>query len=84
VAPPDAGLIRLRVPDKFAQVFFNGEEISSIGTTRAYVTPELQAGIYQYTVKVSWGQTSREKTIEMARGRVSDLDFTMDPEGKAR
>jgi uncharacterized protein (TIGR03000 family) len=84
VAPPDAALIQLQVPEKFAQVFFNGQEVFSIGTTRAYVTPELQAGTYQYTVKATWGQTTREKTIEVARGRVSELDFTVDPEGKAR
>jgi len=83
-APPDAGLIQLRVPDQFAQVFFNGQEVSSIGTTRAYVTPELQAGRHQYTVKATWGQTTREKTIEVARGRVSEVDLTVDPEGKAR
>jgi uncharacterized protein (TIGR03000 family) len=82
--PPDAGLIQLRVPDKFAQVFFNGQEVSSVGATRAYVTPELQAGTYQYTVKATWGQTTREKTIEVVRGRVSEVDFTVDPEDKAR
>jgi uncharacterized protein (TIGR03000 family) len=82
--PPDAGLIRLRVSDKFAQVFFNGQEVSSVGTTRAYVTPELQAGTHKYAVKVSWRQITREKTIEVARGRVSDVDFTVDPESKAR
>lgn len=83
-APPDAGLIQLRVPDKFAQVFFNGQEVSSLGTTRAYVTPELQAGTYRYTVKATWGHTTREKTITVVRGRVSEVDFTVDPESKAR
>jgi len=84
VAPPDAGLIQLRVPDKFAQVFFNGQEVSSVGTTRAYITPGLQAGTYQYTVKATWGHTTREKTIEVTRGQVSEVDFTVEPEGKAR
>ena len=84
MAPPDAGLIQLRIPDKFAQVYFNGQEVSSVGTTRAYVTPELQAGTYHYTVRASWGQTTQEKTIEATQGRVSEVDFTAAPDGKAR
>jgi hypothetical protein len=59
-------------------------KVSSVGTTRAYVTPALQAGTYQYTVKATWGQTTREKTIEVAQGRVTEVEFTVDPEGKAR
>jgi hypothetical protein len=60
VAPPDAGLIQLRIPDKFAQVYFNGQEVSSVGATRAYITPESQAGTHM---------------AEMIEKSLLDLDF---------
>jgi hypothetical protein len=39
VPPADAAVIRLRVPDQFAAISFNGQSVSSIGTRRTYVTP---------------------------------------------
>src|SRR5262249_32876765 len=39
--PPNAALIRLSVPDPFAEVWFNGAKTTSSGTSRYYVTPEL-------------------------------------------
>jgi uncharacterized protein (TIGR03000 family) len=89
VAPPDAGLIRLRVPDQFAEVLFNGQRISSVGTKRDYVTPPLHAGkTYRYTISVAWGQgdqqTTREQTIDIARGLTRAVDFSTDPAGAAR
>jgi uncharacterized protein (TIGR03000 family) len=81
VAPPDAGLIRLQVPDQFAVVSFDGQQTSSVGTTRTYVTPLLEAGkTYHYKVTASWGQAgqqvTQEKTVDVARGQISTVDFT--------
>jgi uncharacterized protein (TIGR03000 family) len=89
VAPPDAGLIRLRLPDKFAEVSFNGQSISSVGRTRAYVTPQLLAGqTYRYLIVATWGQegqqTTKEQTVEVARGQISAVDFTAAPDGSAK
>jgi uncharacterized protein (TIGR03000 family) len=86
VAPADAGFIRLQVPDKLAEVTFNGESVSSIGTTREYVTPVLQAGqTYRYTITATWGrgdqQTTMERTIDIARGETRTVDFTVVPKG---
>jgi uncharacterized protein (TIGR03000 family) len=81
VAPADAGLIRLRVPDKFAEVTFNGQAVSSVGTAREYLTPALQVGqMYQYTITAAWGrgdqQTTRHQTIDITRGQIRTVDFS--------
>jgi uncharacterized protein (TIGR03000 family) len=84
VAPPDAGFIQLQVPDEFAEVTFDGHSVSSVGTTREYVTPPLKAGkTYHYTIKGTWGQGDQQKTVErqidIARGQVRTVDFTAAP-----
>jgi uncharacterized protein (TIGR03000 family) len=89
VPPPDAGLIRLQVPDEFAKVSFNGETTSSVGTTREYVTPPLQAGkTYRYEITVSWGQgdqqATKQRTVEIARGQTRAVDFSPVPNGSAK
>jgi uncharacterized protein (TIGR03000 family) len=89
VAPADAGLIQLRIPDKFAEVTFNGQAVSSVGTTRDYVTPPLQVGqTYHYTIAAAWGrgdqQTARQQTIDIARGQTRSVDFSAVPNGSPR
>jgi len=81
VAPPDAGHIRLLVPDRFASVSFDGRVVSSVGTTRDYETPRLEPGpTYRYMVRVSWArgghQTIQERAVEIARGGSVTVDFT--------
>jgi uncharacterized protein (TIGR03000 family) len=81
IAPPDAGLIQLQVPDQFAEVTFNGQSVSSVGSTREYVTPPLQTGkTYHYTIAVTRGQGDRQKTmqrtVDIAAGQIRALDFT--------
>src|SRR5262249_9461242 len=46
--PPNAALIRLSVPDPFAEVWFNGAKTTSSGTSRYYVTPELGGERHHY------------------------------------
>jgi uncharacterized protein (TIGR03000 family) len=79
--PPDAALIEIRVPDEFAEIRFDGEQTSSIGTLRYYVTPVLEAGkSYHYAIKASWkvdGQTvTREQQVAVTAGQTSMVDFT--------
>jgi uncharacterized protein (TIGR03000 family) len=81
VAPADAAVIRLRVPHQFATVSFNGQSVSGIGTTRTYVTPNLESGkSWSYVIKAVWstanGQRSAEKVIEARPGQISNADFT--------
>ncbi len=79
-APPDAAVIEVRLPDPFGQVFFDGVKTSSVGTDRYYVTPELKGGPYSYTVRATWnagGQpTGAERTVQVAPGHFSVVDFT--------
>jgi uncharacterized protein (TIGR03000 family) len=87
IAPPDAALVVVRVPDPSAQVLFNGEQTYTRGqTVRQFATPELAAGkTYSYTVTASWtrdGQpVTEERQVKVRRGQVSTVDFTQ-PAGK--
>jgi len=86
VAPADAGVIRLRVPDRFAEILFNGKNISSIGTTRTFVTPNLPPGeTDHYKIKVTWGRgnqrRSLEQAVEVRPGQVATLDMTRPAKG---
>jgi uncharacterized protein (TIGR03000 family) len=83
VAPPDAGVIQLQIPDQFGVVTFNGQPVSSVGTTRTYVTPYLEAGrTERYEIRATWNvgnqQGSREQVVEVRAGHVSTADFTRD------
>ena len=81
--PPDAGVIQVRVPDQFATILFDGEKTSSVGTTRYYVTPELQAGRNNaYSITATWKkdgeQVTKERQIKVAPGHTCVVDFTKD------
>ncbi len=80
VAPPDAAVIRLYIPDRFGEVSFDGVKTSSIGTTRYYVTPDLEKEKdWQYTVTARFekdGQKVAEKrTVKVAPGKTVQVDF---------
>jgi uncharacterized protein (TIGR03000 family) len=83
VPPPGAALIRLYVPDEFADVWFDGVKTSSVGTTRYYVTPELDDKHYHYVVKASWrrnGQlVTEERRVDVGPGKTAVVDFTRVP-----
>ncbi|HEX5270001.1 MAG TPA: TIGR03000 domain-containing protein [Gemmataceae bacterium] len=80
VAPPDAAVIRLYIPDRFGEVSFDGVKSSSIGTTRYYVTPDLEKEKnWQYEVKARFkkdGQTvTEERTVKVSPGKTVQVDF---------
>jgi uncharacterized protein (TIGR03000 family) len=80
VPPADAGVIRLRVPDKLASVSFNGQVVSSVGSERDFVTPTVSPGQkLQYDIAVSWGQgnqrTTVERVVEVGPGQITSLDL---------
>jgi uncharacterized protein (TIGR03000 family) len=82
IAPPDAALVVVRLPDPSAQVLFNGERTYTQGlSVREFTTPELAAGkTYTYTVTATWTRDGRpvtqERQVRVSRGQVSTVDFT--------
>jgi uncharacterized protein (TIGR03000 family) len=80
-APPTAALIRIRVPDAFAEVEFDGVKTESVGRTRYYVTPDLTSDQpFSYEVTARWqggeGLATETRKIEVRRGQITTLDFT--------
>jgi len=80
VPPPDAAVIRLYIPDRFGEVSFDGVKTSSIGTTRYYVTPDLESQKslrYKVTARFArGGQTvTEERTVSVSPGKTSEVDF---------
>jgi uncharacterized protein (TIGR03000 family) len=89
VAPPNAGVIQLHIPDQFAVVSFNGQPVSSVGTTRTYVTPNLESGQSgRYEIKATWGtgdqQVSKERVVKLRAGQVRTTEFTRDTSAAPR
>jgi uncharacterized protein (TIGR03000 family) len=81
VAPANAAVIRVEVPDRLATVLFDGQKVSSVGTTRYYVTPTLQGGKgQQYTVSTVINQDGRQTTVErkvdVTAGQIVGVNFT--------
>jgi uncharacterized protein (TIGR03000 family) len=79
-APPDAAVVRLEVPDRFATVTFDGQKVSSVGTTRYYVTPALKSGAsQQYTISavinLDGRQTTVERRVAVAPGQMVSVDL---------
>lgn len=79
--PPDAALIEVRVPDEFAEIRFDGERTSSVGTQRYYVTPVLEAGkSYEYAITASWKSGGRtvtgQRQVTVTAGQTARIDFT--------
>jgi uncharacterized protein (TIGR03000 family) len=79
IPPPHRGLIRLRLPRFWADVFVDGQKIDAMGKMRTYVTPELPRG-RTFEVVASWqdnGQAiRREGTVTVKAGQIRTLDFT--------
>jgi uncharacterized protein (TIGR03000 family) len=86
VPPMNAAGIQLLLPDRFADVWFNGQKTSSTGTERYYVTPELSEESHQYDVKVRWRRDGRTKTEERSitvhPGKTTVVSFTSKQEAR--
>lgn len=80
-APPaNAAVIRIYVPNEFATVLFDGTKSSSVGTTRYYVTPDLEGGKkYTYDISATFnrdGQSvTEDRKITVAAGQTTVVDF---------
>jgi uncharacterized protein (TIGR03000 family) len=87
VPPPNAGLIRVQLPDAFATVMFDGQKVSSTGTTRNFVTPELtdgQSASYLVTMVVhrDGQQTLKQRQVNVTAGTTTVVDFTGNNAGR--
>jgi uncharacterized protein (TIGR03000 family) len=79
--PPNAAVIRIHVPNEFATVLFDGVKSSSVGTTRYYVTPDLEAGKnYTYDISATFNRNGQpvteDRKITVAAGQTTAVDFT--------
>jgi len=78
--PPNAAVIRVYVPNEFATVLFDGVKSSSVGTTRYYVTPDLEAGKkYNYdisaTVTRNGQPITEDRHVTVVAGQTTVVDF---------
>jgi uncharacterized protein (TIGR03000 family) len=81
--PSDAALIRLKIPDRFGQVWFVGARTTTIGTTRNYITPPLLGDRpLLYDVRVSFDRNgeiiNEDRTVTVSPGQTTIVDFTRD------
>jgi uncharacterized protein (TIGR03000 family) len=80
-APPDAGAIKIALPEESAKVSMDGEVVSSAGLTRYFVTPCLDNGKKtSYEIKIEWTQNgerrTKEQKVNVAAGKIAVVDFT--------
>lgn len=79
IATSENGSLQVSLPEQ-AKLFVNGQETTSTGTSRQFVSKGLKSGYrYPYTVKavmdVNGREVVRTKTVEMRAGDTLDLAF---------
>lgn len=87
--PAGAALIRLYVPDRWANVWFDGVKTDSIGTVRYYVTPDLEGpGPFTYEVAARWNRNGQpvteERKINVSPGQTVVVDFSHAMQGRGQ
>ncbi len=80
-APPDAGAIKIVLPEESAKVSMDGECVSCAGLTRYFVTPCLDNGKKtSYDIKIEWKQNgelrTKEQKVNVVPGKIAVVDFT--------
>ena len=83
VVPRDAVIFTVRLPDN-ATLFVNGEETTSVGSTRQFISRRLVEGAhYAYTVRVEMprGATPivEERLVVATAGEHRQVTFGLDP-----
>jgi uncharacterized protein (TIGR03000 family) len=78
--PPGTAIIRVRVPDTWGEVAFNGHDSITSGKLRTFVTPRLTSQGTRYTVSASFAQQGqvidRQQQVRVVPGQIVTLDFT--------
>jgi uncharacterized protein (TIGR03000 family) len=77
----NTAIVRIRVPLALADVVANGQKMTSTGTDRVFITPELTPGqIYTYTLTATWTESglprSETRTVEVQAGKSAVVDFS--------
>ena len=83
VVPRDAVIFTVRLPDN-ATLFVNGEETTSVGSTRQFISRRLVEGAhYAYTVRVEMPRGAipivEERLIVASAGEHRQVTFGLDP-----
>jgi uncharacterized protein (TIGR03000 family) len=77
--PPHRAIIRVRLPETWAEVLFDGQKVDSVGRERTYVTPEL-SDARTFEVTATWKNKGRTRLLQeevtVRAGQVRTLDFT--------
>ena len=78
---PNQARVHVIVPDPDAQVWFEGRKTNSSGTTRDFVTPELEPNSdYHYTITAAMDDNGRvvtkERRVNVRAGADVIVDFT--------
>jgi len=78
IPPPRRAVIRLRLPQTWADVSIDGRKVDCFGQNRTYVTPELTEP-RTFEVDATWrhnGRTVRvQDTVTVDAGQIRTLDF---------
>jgi len=68
------------MPKPDAQLWVEGQKMTSTGPSRRFVSPPLQPGRYSYTLKARWTDDGKEfsqtRTVRVQPGDRITVDFT--------
>jgi uncharacterized protein (TIGR03000 family) len=90
---PDPGMSALaavRVPNPDAQLWIEGQEMTSGGVLRTFISPPLEANTdYTYTIRATWNengkQVDRKQVLPVRAGQRLAVDFTREqPKSRSR
>jgi len=77
-------MARIIVPAPDAQVWVEGQEMSSTGTMRPFYSPPLEDGSYTYTFRAQWSQDGKAvdqtRQVRVHPGDRITVDFSSAPE----
>lgn len=79
--PADRAMIRVKVLEPKAIVWFDGNLTSQVGTDRLFFTPPIQPNeLYTYRIKAQWVDFGRimveERSVQVLAGKTTVVDFT--------
>jgi uncharacterized protein (TIGR03000 family) len=78
---PQGVTVEVRVPTPATEVFVEGSRTRSAGTTRTFISPNLEPGIrYTYEIRARWIQDGKEveqtRRVPVRDGDRVEVDFT--------
>jgi len=77
--PPGTAILRVRVPDTWGEVAFNGHDSITSGKVRTFVTPRLTSAGQSDTVSASFVQrgqrVNRQQVVHVVPGQTESVTF---------